>query len=80
MVTNSVLISIPIVSNPEFANYNAVGRPIRPIPTTPIFNELLVRCALIWDLSNNDRFFVNVIIEKIVVFVVLDLLIILPNI
>ena len=80
MVTNSALISIPIVSNPEFAKHNAVGKPIRPIPITPIFNELFVRYASIWELSNNDRFFVNILIVKILVFVVLDLLIIMPNI
>jgi hypothetical protein len=47
MVTNSELISIPIVSNSEFAKHNAVGRPMRPIPTTHTFNELLVRYASI---------------------------------
>ena len=72
-------MSIPMVSKPEFAKHKAVGRPMRPMPITPIFNELLVSYASIWVLSNKDRFFVNILIVWILVFVVLDLLVILPN-
>ena len=34
LLTNSPLISIPTVLRPDFANDNAVGKPILPIPIT----------------------------------------------
>ena len=40
LAINSSLISTPIVFNPDFANDNAVGRPILPIPITQTRSSL----------------------------------------